>query len=173
MSVPTVLQKILARKAEEVAERRARVNLAEVERLARSADAPRGFANALLERAKRKEPAVIAEIKKASPSKGVLREHFVPAEIARSYEAGGAACLSVLTDVDFFQGADAYLKEARAACALPVIRKDFMRSVPDRRGAGDRCRLHPADRLGAGRRADGRTGGDCQVGRSRRTGRSA
>lgn len=126
MSVPTVLQKILARKAEEVAERRARVNLAEVERLARSADAPRGFANALLERAKRKEPAVIAEIKKASPSKGVLREHFVPAEIARSYEAGGAACLSVLTDVDFFQGADAYLKEARAACALPVIRKDFM-----------------------------------------------
>ncbi len=126
MSVPTVLQKILARKAEEVAERRARVNLAEVERLARSADAPRGFANALLERAKRKEPAVIAEIKKASPSKGVLREHFVPAEIARSYGAGGAACLSVLTDVDFFQGADAYLKEARAACALPVIRKDFM-----------------------------------------------
>ncbi|MFW4931928.1 indole-3-glycerol phosphate synthase TrpC [Pseudomonas aeruginosa] len=126
MSVPTVLQKILARKAEEVAERRARVNLTEVERLARSADAPRGFANALLERAKRKEPAVIAEIKKASPSKGVLREHFVPAEIARSYEAGGAACLSVLTDVDFFQGADAYLKEARAACALPVIRKDFM-----------------------------------------------
>jgi len=126
VSVPTVLQKILARKAEEVAERRARVNLAEVERLARSADAPRGFANALLERAKRKEPAVIAEIKKASPSKGVLREHFVPAEIARSYEAGGAACLSVLTDVDFFQGADAYLKEARAACALPVIRKDFM-----------------------------------------------
>ncbi|MGU1460402.1 indole-3-glycerol phosphate synthase TrpC [Pseudomonas aeruginosa] len=126
MSVPTVLQKILARKAEEVAERRARVNLTEVERLARSADAPRGFANALLERAKRKEPAVIAEIKKASPSKGVLREHFVLAEIARSYEAGGAACLSVLTDVDFFQGADAYLKEARAACALPVIRKDFM-----------------------------------------------
>ncbi len=93
MSVPTVLQKILARKAEEVAERRARVNLTEVERLARSADAPRGFANALLERAKRKEPAVIAEIKKASPSKGVLREHFVPAEIARSYEAGGAAFL--------------------------------------------------------------------------------
>lgn len=84
MSVPTVLQKILARKAEEVAERRARVNLAEVERLARRADAPRGFANALLERAKRKEPAVIAEIKKASPSKGVLREHFVPAEIARA-----------------------------------------------------------------------------------------
>ncbi|WP_447588802.1 indole-3-glycerol phosphate synthase TrpC [Aquipseudomonas campi] len=126
MSVPTVLEKILARKAEEVAERRARTSLAEVEKLARVADAPRGFAKALLERAGRKEPAVIAEIKKASPSKGVLREHFVPAEIAQSYERGGAACLSVLTDVDYFQGADEYLQQARAACGLPVIRKDFM-----------------------------------------------
>lgn len=126
MSVPTVLEKILARKAEEVAERRARVGLAEVEVLARQAGAPRGFARALQERAARRQPAVIAEIKKASPSKGVLRENFVPADIARSYERGGAACLSVLTDVDFFQGGDAYLQQARAACALPVIRKDFM-----------------------------------------------
>lgn len=126
MSVPTVLEKILARKAEEVAARRAVVSLAEVEREARAADAPRGFANALLEFAKRKEPGVIAEVKKASPSKGVLRENFDPVEIAQSYEAGGAACLSVLTDIDFFQGADHYLQQARAACSLPVIRKDFM-----------------------------------------------
>lgn len=126
MSIPTVLEKILARKAEEVAERRARVSFAEVEALARTADAPRGFARALLEQAARKQPAVIAEIKKASPSKGVLRENFVPADIARSYEAGGATCLSVLTDIDFFQGTDEYLQQARAACGLPVIRKDFM-----------------------------------------------
>ncbi|MGL4317899.1 MAG: indole-3-glycerol phosphate synthase TrpC [Pseudomonas sp.] len=126
MSIPTVLEKIIARKFEEVAERRARVSFAEVEALARAADAPRGFARALLEQAARKQPAVIAEVKKASPSKGVLRENFVPAEIARSYEAGGATCLSVLTDIDFFQGADEYLQQARAACSLPVIRKDFM-----------------------------------------------
>lgn len=126
MSVPTVLQRILARKAEEVAERSARVSLAELEGLARLADTPRGFARALIEQAARKQPAVIAEIKKASPSKGVIREHFVPAEIAVSYEKGGATCLSVLTDVDYFQGADAYLQQARGASQLPVIRKDFM-----------------------------------------------
>jgi indole-3-glycerol phosphate synthase len=126
MSVPTVLEKILARKVEEVAERSARVSLAELERLAQQADAPRGFAQALIAQAKSKQPAVIAEIKKASPSKGVIREDFVPADIARSYEKGGATCLSVLTDVDYFQGADAYLQQARAACKLPVIRKDFM-----------------------------------------------
>lgn len=126
MSLPTVLEKIIARKFEEVAERRARVSFAEVEALARTAGAPRGFARALLEQATRKQPAVIAEVKKASPSKGVLRENFVPAEIAKSYEAGGATCLSVLTDIDFFQGADEYLQQARAACSLPVIRKDFM-----------------------------------------------
>ena len=126
MSVPTVLDKILARKVEEVAERSAQVSLAELERLAASADAPRGFAKALIEQAARKQPAVIAEIKKASPSKGVIREHFVPADIAVSYQKGGATCLSVLTDIDYFQGADVYLQQARAACALPVIRKDFM-----------------------------------------------
>ena len=126
MSVPTVLEKIVARKVEEVAQRKLIASIAEVEQLARSADAPRGFARALLEQAARKQPAVIAEIKKASPSKGVLREDFRPAEIAQSYAAGGATCLSVLTDVDFFQGSDQYLREARAACSLPVIRKDFM-----------------------------------------------
>ena len=126
MSVPTVLEKILARKAEEVAERRARVSLAELEGLAAQADPVRGFAKALLAQAKLKQPAVIAEIKKASPSKGVIRENFVPAEIAQNYENGGATCLSVLTDVDYFQGADVYLQQARAACKLPVIRKDFM-----------------------------------------------
>ena len=122
----SVLERIIARKVEEVAERRSRVGLAELERLAKQADAPRGFARVLQERAARREAAVIAEVKKASPSKGVIRPHFVPAEIARSYEAGGAACLSVLTDIDFFQGSDAYLQQARGACSLPVIRKDFM-----------------------------------------------
>ncbi|WP_268798263.1 indole-3-glycerol phosphate synthase TrpC [Pseudomonas huanghezhanensis] len=126
MSVPTVLEKILARKAEEIAERQARVSMSDLHSLIAMADAPRGFAQALIDQAKRKQPAVIAEIKKASPSKGVIREHFMPAEIAKSYETGGATCLSVLTDIDFFQGADAYLKEARSACSLPVIRKDFM-----------------------------------------------
>ena len=126
MSVPTVLEKILARKVQEVAERNARVSLAELEGLAAQADPVRGFAKALLAQAKLKQPAVIAEIKKASPSKGVIREDFVPADIAKSYELGGATCLSVLTDVDYFQGADAYLQQAREACKLPVIRKDFM-----------------------------------------------
>ena len=126
MSLPTILEKIIARKVAEVAERSARVGLDELQRRARAADAPRGFARALQERVARREPAVIAEIKKASPSKGVLRENFVPAELARSYEQGGATCLSVLTDVDFFQGSDEYLQQARAACGLPVIRKDFM-----------------------------------------------
>ena len=144
MSVPTVLEKILARKAEEVAARRASISLSELETLVATADAPRGFAKALIEQAKRKQPAVIAEIKKASPSKGVIRENFQPAEIAKSYEAGGATCLSVLTDIDFFQGADAYLKEARGACQLPVIRKDFMidpYQVVEARALGADCIL--------------------------------
>ncbi|TCD18787.1 indole-3-glycerol phosphate synthase TrpC [Pseudomonas sp. IC_126] len=142
--VPTVLEKIITRKHEEVAERRARVGLDELERLAAAADPVRGFARRLQEQARSKQPAVIAEVKKASPSKGVLREDFVPADIAKSYEAGGATCLSVLTDIDFFQGADEYLKQARAACTLPVIRKDFMvdpYQVVEARALGADCIL--------------------------------
>jgi len=121
-----VLQAILARKAGEVAERAARLPLAEVRARALDAPPPRGFAKALLDRVAAGGAGVIAEAKKASPSKGVIRADFDPAAIARSYEAGGATCLSVLTDVDFFQGHDDYLVQARAACALPVLRKDFV-----------------------------------------------
>lgn len=144
MSVPTVLENILARKADEVAERLTRVSFADLEAQVRAADAPRGFAKALLEQAARKQPAVIAEVKKASPSKGVIRENFVPADIARSYEKGGATCLSVLTDIDYFQGSDLYLQQARAACSLPVIRKDFMidpYQVVEARALGADCVL--------------------------------
>jgi indole-3-glycerol phosphate synthase len=123
---PDILKKIMHRKAGEVAERRRQVPLGQLEpRLAR-ASAPRGFAAALSARIDSGGAAVIAEIKKASPSKGLLRADFRPAEIAVSYERGGAACLSVLTDSHFFQGSDADLEAARAACTLPVIRKDFM-----------------------------------------------
>ena len=135
-----ILKRILARKVEEVAERSTRLPLAEVQ--ARTADAspPRGFADAIASRIARGEAAVIAEVKKASPSKGVIRADFDPAAIARSYEIGGAACLSVLTDVDFFQGSDAFLQQARAACSLPVLRKDFV---------VDAYQLHEARMLGA------------------------
>ena len=121
-----ILNTILARKTQEVAERSARVPLAALQ--ARVAGAPpvRGFARALQAAIANGDAAVIAEVKKASPSKGVIRPDFHPADIAVSYEFGGAACLSVLTDVDFFQGADAYLQQAREACTLPVLRKDFV-----------------------------------------------
>jgi len=122
---PTILRKILARKREEVSARRKRDSLGSLEQRIAEQSPVRGFSRALQERAAAAEPAVIAEVKKASPSKGVIRADFQPGQIAASYQAGGASCLSVLTDVDFFQGADSYLQEARAACELPVLRKDF------------------------------------------------
>ena len=120
-----ILQRILARKVAEIEARSAVLPLREL--AARCADLPptRGFADALETKIEAGMPAVIAEVKKASPSAGVIRTDFDPAAIARSYEGGGAACLSVLTDADFFQGSDACLQQARAACALPVLRKDF------------------------------------------------
>ncbi len=123
---PDILKKIMRRKVEEVAARAERRSLRQLAAGIEGAAAPRDFVAALENRITVGEPAVIAEIKRASPSKGVLRETFRPAEIAASYERGGATCLSVLTDVDFFQGRDSYLQEARAACGLPVLRKDFI-----------------------------------------------
>lgn len=120
-----ILNRILARKAEEI-EQRSRVRpLAELRARALQQPPTRGFIEAIRRKHAAGEAAVIAEVKKASPSKGLIRKDFNPAQIAASYEAGGAACLSVLTDVDFFQGSNLYLGEARAACSLPVLRKDF------------------------------------------------
>ena len=121
-----VLQRIVAVKREEVAAAKGARDLASVRADARHRRDVRGFESALRRRVAQGRPAVIAEIKKASPSKGVLREHFVPAEIAASYARHGAACLSVLTDRQFFQGAAAHLHEARAASELPALRKDFI-----------------------------------------------
>ena len=123
---PDILKKIVARKWEEIAERSSTTSLQQLESVLSDVDAPRGFVDAIESKIAQGQAGVIAEIKKASPSKGVLREDFRPAEIAASYQQGGAACLSILTDIDFFQGADEYLQQARAACSLPVIRKDFI-----------------------------------------------
>lgn len=126
MSQPAdILKTILERKAEEISERSRRVPIREMSRRAAAQAPVRGFRQALTRRIRAGEVAVIAEIKRASPSKGLLRPDFRPAEIARSYQAGGAAALSVLTDVYFFRGEDAHLFQAKAACELPVLRKDF------------------------------------------------
>ena len=158
-SVPRkdILQAILQRKAEEVEARVATVSPEDMR--ARAADMPptRGFAAAVEAKIASGAPAVIAEVKKASPSKGVIRADFYPAAIARRYEAGGAACLSVLTDTDFFQGADAYLQQARAACALPVLRKDFTidpYQVHEARALGADCILLIVAALTDGQLAD-------------------
>ncbi|HEX4331434.1 MAG TPA: indole-3-glycerol phosphate synthase TrpC [Usitatibacter sp.] len=122
----TVLAKILDAKRREVEDAKRRVPPKEIERLAREASPPRGFERALRAKVAAGKPAVIAEIKRASPSRGLIRADFDPARIAASYEANGAACLSVLTDREFFGGSPEDLKAARAACSLPVLRKDFM-----------------------------------------------
>jgi indole-3-glycerol phosphate synthase len=125
MSRSDILEKIITTKAQEVIAAQVARPFAAVDADARAAAAPRGFERALRTKIAAGRPAVVAEIKKASPSKGVMRLDFDPAAIARSYAAHGAACLSVLTDSDFFQGSEAFLDAARSACELPVLRKDF------------------------------------------------
>lgn len=139
-----ILQRILAVKAEEVAAAQAQVSLAQIQAAARAAAPARDFAGAMRSRITVGRSAVIAEVKKASPSKGVLRDPFDPAAIAASYERHGAACLSVLTDRQFFQGKLDDLKAARGACRLPVLRKDFMMDpyqIYEARAAGADCIL--------------------------------
>lgn len=126
MNTPTILKNIIDRKFEEITKHRQCKSIAELESDIALQSVTRGFVSAMQAKLASSKSAVIAEIKKASPSKGVMRENFNPAEIALSYEKGGAACLSVLTDVDFFQGSNAFLQQARESCRLPVIRKDFI-----------------------------------------------
>ncbi len=139
-----ILQRIVTVKRTEVAAAKAAISPADIEKAAHAATPARDFAGALRAKIAAGKPAVISEIKKASPSKGVLREHFDPAAIAATYEQHGAACLSVLTDQQFFQGDLAHLKAARAACALPALRKDFMidpYQIYESRAAGADCIL--------------------------------
>jgi len=152
-----ILQRIVEVKREEIAAARPKRSAGDLQELARAQSAPRGFAAAMRAKVARGDAAVIAEIKKASPSKGVLRERFDPAAIAASYAKHGAACLSVLTDVQFFQGHADYLKAARAACALPVIRKDFLidpYQVVEARAMGADCILLIAACLGDGQMSE-------------------
>ena len=150
-ATPTILQKILDRKAQEVAERSQLISLSELETQAKQAEPVRGFIHAMEQKLSNKQAAVIAEAKKASPSKGLLRVPFDPAAIARSYEQGGACCLSILTDQDFFQGHEDYLIAARSACSLPIIRKDFIvdpYQVVEARAIAADCILLIASALG-------------------------
>ncbi len=125
-NTPDILKKIVKRKYEEIAERKAIKSIEQLKEDIPNASPVRPFVGSMQDNLAKGNSAVISEIKKASPSKGVMRENFNPAEIAISYEKAGASCLSVLTDKDFFQGSEAYLQEARSACKLPVIRKDFI-----------------------------------------------
>jgi indole-3-glycerol phosphate synthase len=141
---PDILKRILARKVEEIAERKRTLGLEELSQRVAAAGAVRGFLAGLKNRLEAGRPAVIAEVKQASPSRGILRPDFDPAQIATSYQRGGAACLSVLTDVDFFRGSDVFLQQARAACNLPVLRKDFIidpYQVHEARAIGSDCIL--------------------------------
>ena len=141
---PDILQRILATKQRELSERRAQRSIDELQQQAYHVSPPRGFVAALRRRVQQGGMGVIAEIKKASPSKGVIRNDFNVVEIARSYEAGGASCLSVLTDSEYFQGHEVFLTQARAACSLPVIRKDFIvdpYQVVEARAIGADCIL--------------------------------
>ncbi len=152
-----ILDKIVAVKREEIAAAKRVRDEASLRREAEALGGQRDFVGALRAKIAAGRAAVIAEVKKASPSKGVLRERFVPAEIAASYERGGAACLSVLTDVQFFQGSAEYLRQARAACALPVLRKDFMVDawqVWEARAMGADCILLIAACLGDAQMAE-------------------
>ena len=154
---PDVLKKILARKLEEITAANEQTGLRELSAYAAAASRPRGFIESLNRHIDNGDAAVIAEIKKASPSKGVIREDFNPAEIAKSFQIGGAACLSVLTDRDFFQGSADYLKAAREACDLPVIRKDFIvdeYQVYEARAMGADCILLIVAALGDAQMAE-------------------
>jgi indole-3-glycerol phosphate synthase len=153
----TILERILQVKRAEVAASRDLASQAEVEKRARDASPPRDFIGAIRKKLAAGAPAVIAEIKKASPSKGMLRPQFDPAAIAKSYATGGAACMSVLTDKDFFQGAPEHLRAARAACELPVLRKDFVvdpYQVYESRAMGADCILLIAACLSGAEMAD-------------------
>jgi len=138
------LEKKSSENNEEISERSHSVSLAALEKLIQEQSTTRGFVNAIKNRVDKKKASVIAEIKKASPSKGVIRSLFDPEEIARSYAAHNATCLSVLTDIDFFQGDDSYLPLARNVCDLPVLRKDFMVNtyqIAESRSLGADCIL--------------------------------
>jgi indole-3-glycerol phosphate synthase len=137
---PDILKTILAKKAEEVAKRKSGMSIANLEEIAAGVERPRGFYNAMQYKVSARKPAIIAEIKKASPSQGVIREDFQPIIIAQDYAMNGATCLSVLTDKEFFQGSGAYLQMVRERCPLPVLRKDFMI---------DPYQIHEARALGA------------------------
>jgi indole-3-glycerol phosphate synthase len=146
-----ILNRILTVKREEIRLAQKSTPLAALTERAQQQE-KRDFVVALRAKQREGKAGVIAEVKKASPSKGVIREHFVPREIAQSYERGGAACLSVLTDAQFFQGSAAYLSEARAACGLPVLRKDFMvdpYQVVESRAMGADCILLPGTTPGS------------------------
>lgn len=123
---PDILKKILATKAEEVAARKLKMSVENLQEVSRDVEAPRGFTAAIAAKVASKKPAIIAEIKKASPSKGIIRENFVPVTIGQDYAMNGATCLSVLTDKQYFHGAEVYLQMVRERCPIPVLRKDFM-----------------------------------------------